>query len=354
MGANGPVRARLVSMAFATVPALVVLLLAEPLLRMRYVEPVPVVPPAVLEVQPWLRPDPDVGYTWQPNIAAERGIVFHNADIEYEPLSTDPFGVVNPPEAISTRDTHPPDVLGLGDSFMEMAAYEFHRAFAENGRKYYSLAVHRYAPPHYRRMLELHGPALDAPIIVVGLFENDFVETQDFDDWQESGLDWFAYHSGTWCGRTVPKSAMGRFLRVYFPGYLGLADVVRVRVRGERMSVSGPTDGQISRVVEELDAITRLAKSHESEVWLMLIPSKPTARGNITAEAHAYDRVVASIGAAFSGVIDLRPIFQGYPDPLSLYYRTDGHWNRTGVALASQELCARLIGMTESDESGSD
>ncbi len=317
-------------------------MMAEPLLRLRYVESNPPTS-AVLEVQSWLRLDPVAGFSWLPNLSPRQNILLHNADVIYEPLSTDEFGVENPPEAIAARNAGAHvQVLGLGDSFMEMAAHGFHSAFAERGRMYYSLAIHRHAPPHYAALYETHGIAMKPETVLVGLFENDFAETEDFENWKASGMDWFAYHSGTWCGRPVPASAPRRLIRTWFRGYEGLANVVRVRLRGERMSVTGPTDRQIQSVSEYLGQIARLARENGSAFWLVLIPSKPTARGETTAEAHAYDRVLAALGPDAAGIIDLRPVFQTQPDPASLYYREDGHWNREGIALAAQVVLDTL------------
>ena len=200
-------------------------------------------------------------------------------------------------------------------------------------------------------MLEAHGFALRPKTILVGLFENDFAEIADFDAWQRSGLDWFEFHSGTWCGPPVRVTAFGRLIDGTFPGYQGLARVIRARVRGERMSISGPTDAQVSRVAEELQKIVDLASTNSAAVCLVLIPSKPTAQGDVTAEANAFDDLLDRLGKPTAGTIDLRPVFQAHPDPLSLYYQQDGHWNPDGVALAFQEIHKRLSAPPMTDES---
>ncbi len=336
-------RAILINASVALGATIAVAILAEPLLRLRYVEPLPTTPPAVLEVQPHLVLDPLTGYRWQSNVSADRGIVFHNADIEYEPLSTDEFGVVNTPAAINGRRSNEQvQILGLGDSFMEMAAPGFHSAFLERGLFYYSLAIHRHAPPHYAALFDAYGIAMKSEIVLVGLFENDFTETQDFENWKRSGVDWFAYHSGTWCGRSAPATPSGRFVRTWLRGYEGLANVVRIRLRGERMSVTGPTEHQVFRVSAYLSGIAEQARAHGIEPWLVLIPSKPTARGETTLEARAYDDVIALLEGKFTRTVDLRPVFAAHPDPASLYYQQDGHWNAAGIALAAETILANI------------
>jgi len=234
---------------------------------------------------------------------------------------------------------------------MEMAAPDFYRAFSDEGLSYYSLAVHRYAPPHYTRMFETHGLDLKPRIVLIGLFENDFQETGDFDAWQRSGLDWFSFHSGTWCGAPLHESALGRFGDRAFAGYQGLARVIRSRIRGERMSVSGPSLSQVDRVVEELQRVADESADKGSATWLLLIPSKPTAQGDTTAEAEAFDEVIRRVQLKSGGVIDLRPVFQAHSDPLSLYYHDDGHWDPDGVALAAAEVLKRIQPSADRNES---
>ncbi len=331
---------------------LVVLALAEPVLRLRYAEPVRKTPPVVAEVMPLLRADARLGFTWEPKVSAERGILFKNADIVYEPLTTDEFGVWNAPEAMARRMAgESVQVLGLGDSFMEMSAPGFHRAFAEHGRLYYSLAIHRQAPPQYLRLLQDPGIAMNPDIVLIGLFENDFLETEDFDAWTQSGMDWFTYHSGTWFGPPPIADPLRRFAHSWLRGYTGLANVIRVRVRGERMSVTGPSDRQITRMIECLAQAAALAKERGCDLWLILIPSKPTARGEPTPESAAFDRVVEALSSNIAGVVDLRAVFQAHSDPASLYYREDGHWNNTGIALAADIVLKQLETGLERKES---
>lgn len=317
--------------------------LAEPVLRLRYAEPVRKTPPVVQEVMPLLRADPRVGFTWLPNVPAEVGVVFHNADIVYETFTTDEFGIWNAPHAIQRREHGDAvQILGLGDSFMEMAAPIFHRVAAERGRFYYSLAIHRQAPPQYVAFLENPGLAMKARAVVIGLFENDFLETEDFDNWKASGMDWFTYHSGTWFGPPPIANPLRRFSHTWLRGYEGLANVIRVQLRGERMSVAGPTDDQVVRVTDYLAQAAALANKNGIDLWLVLIPSKPTARGETTPEAESLDRVVESLAPRIAGVIDLRPVFQAHPDPASLYYQEDGHWNDAGITLAAETILDRM------------
>lgn len=339
MNKTGSTRTRLVNAALAAGAILIAGFGAEPLLRLRYVEPVPETPPEVMQVQPYLRTHPTFGFTWEPNVSPKEKVVFEVKDIDFEPLSTDPFGIINHPEAIAARQEKAPvDVVGLGDSFMEMAAHRFYERFDEHGVAYYSLAIHRQAPPHYAELFEAYRDELAPKIAVVGIFENDFAETADFDRWKASGLDWFTFHSGTWCGRPVAVSAAERFTRKYFRGYWGLARVIRSRLRGERMSVGGPTAYQVRRVRQELSRIADQGERQGIEMMFVFIPSRATATGEPTAEALAYDDGIAALTARGLDTLDLRPLFSEHTDPASLYYKEDGHWNANGIALAWREI----------------
>lgn len=357
--ARSKARALFMNIGLSAAVLLVIAALAEPILRVRYAEPVRPTPPVVHEVMPLLRTNAGVGFTWEPNIGVDRKILLHNADIVYEPLTTDEFGVWNTPDAIAQRSAGDPvQVIGLGDSFMEMAAPGFHRAFAQRGLFYYSLAIHRQAPPQYLRFLEEPGISVKPKTALVGLFENDFLETADFDAWTGSGMDWFTYHSGTWFGPPAITNPLWRLAHTWLRGYEGFTNVIRVRLRGERMSVTGPTDSQVIRVAECTKQMAEIAQKNSIDLWLVLIPSKPTARGETTPEATAFDRVVTEVEPVIAGVIDLRNVFQAHADPASLYYREDGHWNDAGIALAAETILSRLEsetaeGTSISNESGS-
>jgi len=336
-------RSLLINLFVALVAMLVVVALAEPVLRLRYAEPVRPTLPVVHEVMPLLRASARVGFTWEPNVSAERNILFNNADIIYEPLTTDEFGVWNGPDAIARRAAgERVQVIGLGDSFMEMAAPGFHRTFAARGQFYYSLAIHRQCPPQYFKWLEDPGVNMKPTVVLVGLFENDFLETEDFDAWTGSGMDWFAYHSGTWFGPPAITNPFRRFAETWLRGWMGLGDVIRVRLRGERMSVTGPSDAQVARVSGYLADTAALAKNNGMSLWLVLIPSKPTTRGEPTPESAAFDRVASALAGEIAGVTDLRGVFQAHSDPASLYYREDGHWNDAGIALAAETVLNHL------------
>ncbi len=335
---RGRLRRLAVNLALSLAVTITLLAIGEVVFRWRYAEPLATPSDEVAAIQQHLSLDDTIGFTWKPNVAPEDDIRIAVMDATFPPLSTDAWGFWNPPGAIDSRQSGATiDAIGLGDSFMEHAAYVFHEAFAHREWTYYSLAIHRQAPPHFTRILERYGPELKPNWVIYGLFENDFEETIDFDRWEASGIDWFAFHSGTWCGRPVPVNAVARAWQTYLRGYDGLARVVRARMRGDRMSVSGPSGEAIARVKEEVERAIAFSQDElGARVVLVLIPSRATATSDITPEAQAFDAVVPGDPAV--RVVDLRVAFAVHPDPPSLYYETDGHWNADGMALAARAI----------------
>lgn len=327
----------------ATAVAFVTLALFEPLLRLRYAEPIREPKPEVLAIQEHLVLDPDIGFRWRAHISPEENIVFEVNDVDFEPLATDSRGIINHPDAIAADpETDSVDIVALGDSFMEMAAPHFYQHFTANETSFRSLAIHRQAPPHYARLLERHGPELHPDIVLVGIFENDYWESGDFADWQDSGLDWFAFHSGTWCGWPLSKNPIVRTARKHAPGYVGLFHAISSRIRGERMTVSGPTERERSLVGKYVIRIVATARGLGAEPVVLLIPSRESATDHLTPEAKAYDALAARLQNLGVKYIDLRAPFREYPDPASLYYMEDAHWNDRGIGLAVEIVADSL------------
>lgn len=116
--------------ALFAVSLAVTLAAAEFVLRWRYAEPARQASQEVAAIQEHLRLDPELGFTWKPSIDAEAGIRLTVRDAAFPPLSTDADGFKNTPDAIARLDANQtPDVIGLGDSFMEHAHGAFYHRF---------------------------------------------------------------------------------------------------------------------------------------------------------------------------------------------------------------------------------
>ncbi|MCC6794746.1 MAG: hypothetical protein IT366_06470 [Candidatus Hydrogenedentes bacterium] len=332
-----------INLALLTMSVFVVAVPAEFVFRHRYGHMFYNPRPAVQAVQQYLTLDPKIGFKWQPNIDAERGIRFSINDMTTLPLSTDSFGVMNSPAAKKEYAAGGSfDIVGVGDSFMEMGAAPFHDRFKQAGYSYYSLAIHRQCPPQYNAQFTAYAPDLQPKILLYGLFENDFYETQDFQSWQKSGLDWFTYHSGTWCGPPIGVGVCDRFLRTHARGWYAFARVLDSKYRGENISSSGPGIGETADVADYIANSARVAHNTGARFILIIIPSKQTAISGDSLESRAYDTMLELLQRASIEVVDLRKPFHEHPDPASLYYVKDGHWNDKGIALAADIILKHL------------
>ncbi|MBX7256457.1 MAG: hypothetical protein K1Y02_08855 [Candidatus Hydrogenedentes bacterium] len=320
-----------------------VVALGEAVLRHRYGHMLYRPRTEVAAIQQYLTLNDSIGFTWKPDIDFGKHIVLANSDTELDPLSTDEFGFWNHPEAIAARRSgQPVDVIGLGDSFMEGAAFSFYTMFREHGLSYYSMSIHRQCPAQYYTILNDYALINKPKWIVLGLFENDFSEITDYDDWRRSDLDWFAYHSGTWCGPPIGVDWKERFVKTYLKGWNAFYRVLYAKVRGERMTVGGPTAYELGRVQESVLQAVVSARANGAQLVVVLIPSKQSTLHGATKEAEGYDEVMLNLREYLIPTVDLRPVFRNHANPASLYYEKDGHWNREGVRIAGEEILKRL------------
>ncbi len=321
------------------------LVLGEALLRWRFPETAFMPGPQIRAVQDQLVLHPRYGYLWRPGVGFDEDVRLSWKDQVVERLSTDRFGFRNHPDAIARLEAGDPvDLVGLGDSFMEGGAYRFQALFGAWGLRYYNLAMHRHCPPQYNRILEDHAIGLRPRFIVYGIYENDFLETLDFDDWVASGLDWFAFHSGFWAGPPKPASLAERVVQARLPGFHGLYRQLTfdARKRAFRDARARELPGNVARHVLEAQTLARAAGIR---LIVMLIPSKATAFGRVTPEARLYDRMLPRLRASGATLLDLRETFAASGRrPRDLYYRVDPHWNAEGMAVAARAIHAIVAG----------
>lgn len=330
----------LLNLSLALVSCVVALIVCEMAFRARYAHYFRAPQAAVMNVQSHLMPHPKLGYAWQPNISYQGGIILENKDVQFEPLSTDSNGVENIPEAIAARGQGAPvDVAGFGDSFIEHACRGFYEAFQKEGMLYYGFAIHRQCPPQYNILLEDYALPLKPKWVIYGLYENDYTETEDFENWQKSGMDWFAYHSGTWCGPPVDSSALLRFYQTHLRGARAMFKVVAEKIgRPPQAESTDPAVNGVGKVEQYVLKAHEMATSHGAQFILLIIPSKTTVLKKPTLESTLNDQLIAAMTQKGVTVLDLRPAFLNAPDKAALYYQIDGHWNRTGIDLAAKEL----------------
>lgn len=287
-------------------------------------------------IQSFLIPHPTLGFTWRKNIDYDGGIILKSEDVRFEPLSTDPQGFLNTPEAIARcAKGDAIDVIGLGDSFIEHGCYALYECFRDAGLFYYNMAIHRQSPPQYNIILENYAAPHKPTWVVYGLFENDFAETADYENWKRSGLDWFTYHSGTWCGPPVGAGASMRFLHKHLRGTIAFTKVLREKLDIPWAATARQSAIESDKVLEYVRDAHEYADTHGIRFLLVLIPSKMTTLDAPTPESTRYDALVAQLAGTPIHLVDLRNVFATAENPASLYYKIDGHWNETGIRAAA-------------------
>jgi len=286
------------------------------------------------EVQRSLVEDERLGFTWRPGITWAEERSFPWLDHAVEPMSTDEWGFRNHPDAIEARRAGAPiDVLGLGDSFVEDAAYLFHEELARDGLRYYGLAICRHAPPQYNRALQGHGLALHPRNVVYAVFENDAVETRDFEAWEASGSGWFDYHSGSWAG----PARLG--WRSWFPGIHRL----RTRVLGPESEPSSPSPAEgAASVAGYVRDARRAAREAGAGFLLVLVPSRETVLAGDTPGSAFHDALLERLREDGVRTLDLRLLFRSSAEPAALYYEQDTHWNAAGMRLGLEAIRGAL------------
>lgn len=279
----------------------------------------------ILNGQKYLKPDDKVGYLWKENISWEDDIRLTWRDQKSNPLSTDEFGFLNHPSAIKKiKKNHTADVIGLGDSFVHDAAYIFYEKFSKKNKSYYNLAMPRHCPPQYNIILKNYAISLKPGLIIYGVYENDFDETRDFFSWKKSGLDWFFFHSGTWCG---PSLSQWKIFRTYFPGTYAFYRAVRKSF----LKVSEtPKIEDIRKVAELIKEANDIARGHNARFILLLIPDKRTLESKKAPGNYAYNQLESLIKNSGVETIDLRKFFEKSDIP-KYYYKIDNHWNEDGI-----------------------
>ncbi len=323
--------------------AIIFVVLGEFLSRKRYAEPFINPPKEVTAIQDLLVLDDDLGFHWRENISPSEGIRLTEQDSETWPLSTDANGFINPPQVIEKRQQgEPVQVVGLGDSFMEHAAYYITDFFSERGLNYYNLAIHRQSPPQYLDILRTYAQPLRPEIVLLGITETDLDEINDYLNWRESGLDWFTFHSGTWCGRPVQSSPILRARDRYFPGYTALFSLVEDRAPGLAKFTPSihPSDarGGASTVEFWLDEINQETTRNDQLLVVLMIPTRDSVLAQTTPEHTAFSSIMQYCSDQNIPYLDLHAVFRNHENPLSLYYAVNGHWNGNGINIAMNEL----------------
>ena len=267
--------------------------------------------PKLLAVQEHLALHPTLGFLWRPNLNVLFPKELRWLDEEYEgidprPIVTDRYGFLNHPRALEGDHTSI-DIVGVGDSFLHDMTFVLFEFFEERGLSYYNLSMHRYSPPQYNIVLRDYALPLRPKRVLYGVYENDFRETEDFEQWLESGQNWFAYHGGLWAGQP-PKP------------------------------VSFNRNAQFLSVLGHIRDAHQLCERDGIEFTVLLIPSKklmlfPNKRSIY--DTRVYNKLAKAMDKDGIPYLDVREVFGRKKDVRPLYWKKDSHWSHAGSLLAA-------------------
>lgn len=304
-------------------------------------------------IQNYVAPHPRLGFLWKRNILYSDNVLLPWNDQVVTPLSTDSNGFRNHPKAISLpEEKRHINIIGLGDSFMHDAAYLFHELFLEHGFFYYNMAMPRHCPPQYNLVLRDYVISLKPDWIIYSIYKNDFSETIDFENWKESGHDWFTYHSGSWAGPAIDKSGTGLelFLSRYLKGCHAFYRTIRYKYLNlrERIFSHKQNQGAVSEdYLKQMERVRfyiiqahRIARSNNIKFLLLPIPDKATMISRNYNRKIFYDKFLKFVQDLDPDIqiLELYEKFDEVPEVQTLYYKIDSHWNANGIKTAAEAI----------------
>jgi hypothetical protein len=295
--------------------------------------------PEILAVQQHQRLHDRLGFLWKPLLRPEDKAVVAWGDSPAGVLTTDSFGFANTLEAIDLyRMNFPVDVVGVGASFMGGAQAVFHEYFSLNGLFYYNMGHGRFTLPQYNIAIEHMALPMKPRWIVYGLNEASNVLIPDFEAWEKSGMDWYAFHSGTWAGPARKSGFPHDQLRPYPAAHKIYRSVMKSLFRGTSPAAGLTRDELVDKTWEYvLDAYTTTTEGG-SRFVLLLIPAKHRMTRGPSSAYYLFEALIPRFREAGIPYIDLRENFSQVNDPSTLYYKHDGHWNTTGIYRAAREV----------------
>ena len=294
----------------------------------------------ILAFQGLMKTHPRLGFTFRENLGKEGPLNLKWADQDVGTVTTDASGFVNSPYAIAARrEGKRIRILGVGSSFMQGAAAKFHDFFWAKGVFYYSMATPRHTLPQFTAAVREYAVRERPEWILYDLNETSFELMQDYENWSKSGIDWFTYHSGTWCG--PPRRVAPFFFRDH-PGLDALYRGVRRKIAPPApLPKASPEDNArmaLGHILSARDA----AREKGIRLLVVAIPSKDAAVYGRSEGWKNVEALLPMLRESGVEVLDLKPLFADEEDPRTLYYKVDAHWNDYGIFKAGLAITQYL------------
>jgi hypothetical protein len=253
---------------------------------------------------------PLLGYTYPPN------------KVINDSRQADEFGMSNVPEALQWKKV---DVVGIGDSYAQVANGVFFERFKANELRYHSLAIFGYGPGQYNVLMREYGPKLHPKVYLYFVYlGNDPGDIRRYENWQASGKTWYEFNDGYF----MPIQRRGVFWgwRLFLGRAKGFTRTVLSR------KAYGALKGIVKRdeaetVFEYVLRANVLAQGQKTPMLVLIIPRMARHKPLLDPIANKLADLCAKNNIA---CLDLDPAF-GDVEGRARFFAPDGHWNEAGI-----------------------
>lgn len=242
-----------------------------------------------------------------------------------EQTMTDRYGMQNATEALAWDTV---DIVGVGDSYMDLAHHTFYELFHGKGIKYHSLAIFGYGPGNYNILMREYGKELKPKIYVYSTYlGNDPGDIRRYETWQASGKGWYEHNGGyvfpierqglLWGWRLFMSRAKGFARNLISRINPGSYEAVRALVNRD----------DAETVFQYVLQAKELAAQQHAKLLVVIIPRTPDHKPLL-------DPIAAKVVNLCEGkgimCLDLDPAF-GDTAGRTRFFASDGHWNESGM-----------------------
>ena len=273
------------------------------------------------------------------------------------------LGFRDSPIDAAVRFEKPPNdyrVVGIGDSFtfgdgvdyaatsLELIEAALNARAAGFRVEAVNLGLPRYWPEPEALVLEHYGIDYQPDLVIVGVTFNDFNDTRIG---TEVGVQ--RGYLITSRGRRLGPVGQWFFLNSHLARVIIGEMLADTSQRKESNSMGKDAEAVWSRMHDAWNRMIDLARGADAQILFVHIPSAHRLEIDARETSDQLRRLCAARDCA---VADALPALRSHPDPLSLFYQTDGHCNEAGYAfiadVALRELDAREMLPKELRSSG--
>lgn len=241
---------------------------------------------------------------------------------------TDKFGMQNAREALVWEAV---DIIGVGDSYIDLAHEVFFKRFKARGVKYHSLATFGYGPGNYNVLMSEYGIKLSPRVYVYSTYlGNDPGDVRRYESWRASGKRWYEYNGGY----VFPIERQGFFWgwRLFISRAKSFARNLISRVKPDSYGVlrGFVKKDDAETVFEYIVQANEIARNQDATLLVVIVPRTPSHKPLLDPIA---EKLVSLCARKSIQCLDLDPAF-GSTGERDRLFASDGHWNEAGMHAA--------------------